>query len=164
MSLSPAFTAWIENGGLSTAALLFLSAADMPVKAVPLPPVFSWTGFYIPGNAGSSWGRASTDLTETVSTTATITTLNGTPIASATATTTSAGSDRAHLNGGLAGAQAGYNWQTNRYVWGLEGDIQWTGERGGGPIWPVPPGGAAGPGPGPARTQFGPAEQPHPRL
>ena len=136
-------------------------AADLPVKApvykAPVEPVFSWTGFYVGGNVGYSWGRASTDLTETVNTTATITTLNGTPIASATATTTSAGSDRAHLNGGLVGIQAGHNWQTDRYVWGLEGDIQWTGERGGITICPVAAGVAAGPCPGPTGTQFGTA-------
>jgi len=34
------------------------------------------------------------------------------------------------MNGGLAGGQAGYNWQVDNWVWGLEADIQWSGERG----------------------------------
>jgi outer membrane immunogenic protein len=102
-------------------------------------------------------GRASTDLTETVNTTASLTTLGGTPIASATATTISAGNDRARLNGALGGFQAGYNRQFDRYVLGLEGDIQATGERGGVTICPVAAGVAAVPCPGTTGTQFGTA-------
>jgi len=143
----------------SAALILFTGtsalAADMPVKVPPPPPVFSWTGFYVGGNVGYSWGRASTDLTETQVNTATVTTANGS--ATATATIVSAGSDRAHLNGALGGFQAGYNWQTNRYVWGIEGDIQATGERGGVTICPVAVGVGAGPCPGPNGTLFGTA-------
>jgi outer membrane immunogenic protein len=133
-------------------------AADLPVKApVVPPPIFSWTGFYVGGNVGYSWGRASTDLTEIVNTTATITTLAGTPIASATVTTTSFGSDRARLDGALAGIQAGYNKQINRWVLGVEGDVQWTGQRGDLTICPVVPGTAPVPCPGATGTQFGTA-------
>lgn len=112
-------------------------SADLPVKAPPLPVVpFSWTGFYVGANAGYSWGRANTDLTETsvTTTTATISTLAGTPIATATVVSppvTFAGSDQARMNGWLGGFQAGYNRQVARWVWGIEGDLQVTGERGG---------------------------------
>jgi outer membrane immunogenic protein len=113
-------------------------AADMPVKAPPVVPVvlYSWTGFYVGGNGGYSWGRANADLTETTVTTtsATITTLAGTPVASATvvgAPVINAGSGRANMNGWLGGFQAGYNYQVSRWVWGVEGDLQITGERGG---------------------------------
>jgi outer membrane immunogenic protein len=149
----------------STGFVLFAGtsvlAADLPVKApvykAPVVvPVFSWTGFYVGGNVGYSWGRASTDLTETVTTTASITGPNG-PIASATVTQTSFGNDRARLNGGLGGFQAGYNWQFDRYVAGLEGDIQGTGERGGVTICPVTAGAAPVPCPGPTGTLFGTA-------
>jgi outer membrane immunogenic protein len=137
-------------------------AADLPVKAPvykapPPPPVFSWTGFYVGGNVGYSWGRASTDLTETVTSTATITTLAGTPIASSTVTTTSVGSDRARLNGALGGFQAGYNWQFDHFVTGFEGDIQATGQRGDITICPVPAGAAPVPCPGTTGTLFGAA-------
>ena len=39
-------------------------AADLPVKAPPMPPapVWNWTGFYIGVNGGYSWGRSSRDL------------------------------------------------------------------------------------------------------
>ena len=130
-------------------------AADLPVSKAPVaPPVFSWTGFYVGGNAGYSWGRASTDLSEFLSTTATITTPGG-PAASATATTPSGASDRAKLNGGLGGLQAGYNWQFNRYVAGFEGDIQATGERGTVNLCPVAAGAATAACA--AGTQFGTA-------
>jgi outer membrane immunogenic protein len=113
-------------------------AADMPLKAPPVvaPVLYSWTGFYVGGNLGYSWGRANTDLTETTqtTTTATITTLAGTPIASATVVGTPVvfrGSHRTEMDGWLGGFQAGYNYQVNRWVWGVEGDLQATGERGG---------------------------------
>jgi outer membrane immunogenic protein len=116
------------------------AAADMPVKAplyrAPVVVPFSWTGFYVGGNGGYSWGRANTSLTETstTTTTATIATITGGPIASATvvgAPVVFMANDRARMNGGLGGFQAGYNWQVNGWVWGIEGDFQGTGERGG---------------------------------
>ncbi len=133
--------------------------ADLPVKApVVPPPIFSWTGFYVGGNAGYSWGRASTDLAEFLSTTATIRDANGNTVASATVNTTSFGNDRARLDGAVAGVQAGYNRQINRWVLGVEGDIQWTDQRGGVTICPVVPGTAPVPCPGTTGTQFGSAD------
>src|SRR5262245_53512821 len=31
-------------------------SADMPFKAAPPPPVFSWTGCYLGGHIGTGWG------------------------------------------------------------------------------------------------------------
>ena len=39
------------------AGLMAAQAADMPVKAVPLPAVFSWAGAYIGVNAGGVLDR-----------------------------------------------------------------------------------------------------------
>ena len=89
-------------------------AADLVLKAPPAA-VWSWTGFYIGGNAGYSWGRSGTDFTFRDNVTGTaLATLN----------------QSIGLNGGIAGVQAGYNWQNGRIVWGFEGDLQWTGQRG----------------------------------
>jgi outer membrane immunogenic protein len=49
------------GAGLSLAASGLALAADMVVKAPPPAPVFSWTGFYVGGNIGYSWGKASVD-------------------------------------------------------------------------------------------------------
>jgi outer membrane immunogenic protein len=49
--------AWL----LVTAGLA--QAADMPLKAPPLPPpppVFGWTGYYVGADIGGAWGRSNT--------------------------------------------------------------------------------------------------------
>jgi outer membrane immunogenic protein len=81
-----------------------------------MAPVWNWTGFYIGINGGYSWGRSSRDLNF-------FNPLNGVPIA----TGTGAGRD---LNGGVFGGQLGYNWQTANWVFGIETDAQWTGQKG----------------------------------
>ena len=99
-------------------------AADLPMKA-PIPvAVYDWTGLYIGTNLGYSWGRGSTDGTSS----GTRTTSRGAVV---TGTTQVAGvlSGRADVNGFIAGGQLGYNWQRGAWVFGLEGDIQWSNER-----------------------------------
>jgi outer membrane immunogenic protein len=47
--------------GLVAAAALTSApalAADMPLKAPPVPPVLNWSGFYIGGNLGGGWASA----------------------------------------------------------------------------------------------------------
>jgi outer membrane immunogenic protein len=124
-------------------------AADMrmPVKAPPVvEPPFSWSGFYLGGNVGYSWGRATTDQTDTLTTTGIVrafvastgaetTTVTGFPqtfpVVGTPATTIAASSARYDVNGFVGGAQAGYNWQLDRYwLIGFETDIQGSGERG----------------------------------
>jgi outer membrane immunogenic protein len=128
-------------GGTMLAALAIgtpAMAADMPLKApVIAPVVFSWTGFYVGGNLGYSWGRADTDFTETTS--ATIVTqifrTAGPNLISTTTVTvppvTAGGNSRTNLNGVIGGGQMGYNWQSGSMVYGFEADLQATGERGG---------------------------------
>ena len=100
-------------------------AADLPppqvFKAPPPPPWYDWTGFYIGGNGGYSWGRGAT---------------NYTVAGRAPFSTTQA------INGGLGGGQIGYNWQFNHnWLLGIEADFQGTGERGGSglPTIVIPP-------------------------
>src|SRR5437879_4896211 len=102
-------------------AVTSATAADLPVKAVyKAPPVevWTWTGFYVGGNVGYSWGRSRTDVSFSNSAT-------GAPIVPPAGSITNAS---ANLNGAIGGGQIGYNWQTNNVVWGLEADIQWSGQ------------------------------------
>jgi outer membrane immunogenic protein len=97
------------------------SAADMPVKAPPAPVVVDpWTGFYVGLNGGYSWGRSDTNAAFYNATTgAVIVPPAGSVITSAL-----------NLNGGVFGAQAGYNRLNGYFLWGIETDIQWSGEKG----------------------------------
>jgi outer membrane immunogenic protein len=94
------------------------SAADLAArpytKAPVLEPIYNWTGFYIGGNVGYSWGRSSDTSTLT----------NG---AGAVLFTSA---DRANMDGVIGGGQIGYNWQVQNWVWGLEADIQGSGQKG----------------------------------
>jgi outer membrane immunogenic protein len=93
-------------------------AADLPVKAAPMPvPVFSWTGGYIGVNAG--WVEGRTDVWTAVP---------GAPNninAAASTLAQLAGSGNTSGNSWIAGGQIGYNWQGPvGLVLGLEADIQ----------------------------------------
>ena len=94
------------------------SAADLAArpytKAPVLEPIYNWTGFYVGGNVGYSWGRSSDTSTLT----------NG---AGAVLFTSA---DRANMDGVIGGGQIGYNWQVQNWVWGLEADIQGSGQKG----------------------------------
>jgi outer membrane immunogenic protein len=89
-------------------------AADMPVKAAQrtIAPAFSWTGFYAGVNLGYGWARASATSTVT-----------GGTLAGSTVTGSS------NMNGVNGGGQVGFNYQTGAIVWGIEADIQASGQR-----------------------------------
>ncbi len=94
-------------------------AADLPARTYTKAPVivdpgYNWTGFYIGGNVGYSWGRSSDTSSLT----------NG----AGTFLFTSA--DKTNLDGIVGGGQFGYNWQMQNWVWGFEADIQGTDEKG----------------------------------
>ncbi len=116
----------------------FSMAADIPVylKAPPVAP-WSWTGFYVGGNVGYSWGRALPRISiEGSSSTSVVTRHHRTGIhrplagngATATVLGSAFGSASADMDGWLGGAQAGYNRQSDQWVYGVEGDFQLTGE------------------------------------
>jgi outer membrane immunogenic protein len=100
-------------------------AADMAVKAPPPAPapVYSWTGFYVGGNVGYSWGKADTDF----SADPIIIDVPQRPLVTLPGF---AGSDSVKPHGIIGGGQIGYNWQYSpNWVVGVEADIQASGEK-----------------------------------
>ena len=98
--------------GLLAAAVASPSfAADLPRPAYKAPPVyvapFSWTGFYVGINGGYGWGKSS--WTEPL---------------------TSLSTGDFSTKGGLVGGTVGYNLQTGSWVWGLEGDFDFSWMKG----------------------------------
>jgi outer membrane immunogenic protein len=92
--------------GLLVAAMAAPSfAADLPRPSYKAPiytaPGFSWTGFYVGLNGGYGFG---------------------------TSRWSAPGFDTSdfEVNGGLAGGTIGYNLQTGSWVWGLEGDLDYS--------------------------------------
>jgi outer membrane immunogenic protein len=114
-------------GGLAMLAVTAsapASAADMATKAPILQPAVAvydpWAGFYVGANAGYSFGPWSSN--------------NPAPNTLAAAGfggfgpgLTSTASPK--VDGWLGGGQLGYNWQRNNFVFGLEADFDWTGEK-----------------------------------
>ena len=85
------------------------SAADLPRRYIPpgFVPAFSWSGFYVGVNAGYGFGNSNwTD-----------------PVAGIATGDFS-------LGGGLVGGTIGYNMQLGGSVFGVEGDIAWSGIEG----------------------------------
>jgi outer membrane immunogenic protein len=86
------------------------SAADiarrqaMPTKAPMYAAPYNWTGFYLGINGGGGWGRSEF----------------GAPFPTGSFDT----------SGGVVGGTIGYNWQMGQLVFGLEGDIDWSGIKG----------------------------------
>jgi outer membrane immunogenic protein len=104
-------------------------AADMAVKAPPPPPapIYSWTGFYIGGNAGYGWGG-----NQTVSFTS-----NGGPVSILSndlASFIGPGLPVSFsVSGAVGGFQLGYNWQVSQtWLLGLETDFDFSGLKGSG--------------------------------
>ena len=85
------------------------NAAERPRRYEQRAPaysaVYNWTGFYLGINGGGGFGRSSFDGP-------------------------AAPTGNFNTSGGLVGVTAGYNWQVNQAVFGIETDIDWTSIRG----------------------------------
>lgn len=101
-------TLLFRNAALVVLAVGALAVATGASVAQPLP-LFNWSGFYVGGNVGGSWGQMNTTVL-----------LGGAPFGSTTQS----------MNGWLGGLQAGYNAQSGVWVFGIEADIQATSQRG----------------------------------
>jgi outer membrane immunogenic protein len=95
-------------GGIAAVAFAQIaSAADLPSKAPayalpPPPPPFSWTGFYVGAQAGWSRIHDSQDMSSP----------------------SFALSESNSADGAVGGVNAGYNFQMNQFVFGVEGDFE----------------------------------------
>jgi outer membrane immunogenic protein len=90
-------------------------AADLPVKAKPVPvvPVWNWSGFYIGFNGG---GAQSHDCM-------TLNSILGVPV--------SVNEGCHDASGGVIGGQVGYRWQwASNWVFGVEAQGDWAGLKG----------------------------------
>lgn len=86
-------------------------AADMPTKAPAYAPIamYNWTGFYVGGQVGGGWFSSQTtniDPTRSFPAGFVDNTING--------------------SGFLGGGYAGYNYQINQFVIGIDGDYSWA--------------------------------------
>ena len=88
-------------------------AADMPIKAPSILPPLSWTGFYIGANGGYGWGHQNVNIA-------------GTPPFDAFVGSAIDPVIAANPNGFLGGLQAGYNYQFNSVLLGVESDLDWS--------------------------------------
>ena len=77
----------------------------IPMNAPAYYAPYNWTGFYFGINGGGGWGNSEW--------------------ASLAGSTGSF-----DVSGGLVGGTIGYNWQLGQWVFGLEGDIDWSDIRG----------------------------------
>jgi outer membrane immunogenic protein len=113
-------TRWLMGAAaaaLTVAGAITAQAADLPTRKeapapVFVPPPFTWTGFYIGGNAGGIWstgGNASTTLYAA-----------GFPFLTANFPNANINNSN---SGFIGGGQAGYNWQTGAFVFGVETDF-----------------------------------------
>jgi outer membrane immunogenic protein len=100
-------------------------AADLPAAApvyTKAPPraVYSWTGFYVGGNAGGAWGTFDATTTTSIAPVGTFSYFVTTDPGQIAA----AGAQNIRSTGFTGGFEAGYNFQASNWVFGLEGDIE----------------------------------------
>ena len=91
--------------------------ADLPVKAPVYKAspvsVYNWTGFYVGADVGYGWGTSQSTATSANA---------NFPVGFVFAPN--------DLTGAVAGGHAGYNYQMDHVVLGIEGDFDWTDMKG----------------------------------
>jgi outer membrane immunogenic protein len=101
-----AIAAWL--GASANAADLYRATPSRPSS--PVPAYFTWTGCYAGGNAGGIWANPDWIY-------------KSTPMPAVSL-------GIASVTGGLAGIQAGCNYQVVNWVVGIQGDYDWTSASG----------------------------------
>jgi outer membrane immunogenic protein len=92
--------------------------APPPVVAAPVP--WTWTGFYIGAHIGGGWGTKEWTAVpgEVTGANDQVITSGAFPLA------------QTDVHGFLGGPTAGFNYQVDRWVFGVEGQFSWTDIKG----------------------------------
>lgn len=124
---------------LAVAALLGIGsavAADLPARTYSKAPAladpgYDWSGFYVGVNAGGAWGtfgsRTTTDFNPAPLGGPLVYLISGQP---SLQTLAAAGAQDLSASSFIGGGQAGYNWQRERLVVGVEADMNYIHLRG----------------------------------
>jgi outer membrane immunogenic protein len=96
----------LVSGSAMAADLSRPAPAPVYTKAPMMAPVFTWTGCYIGGNAGGVWVKKDWENLAEVS------------------------QSSSNLSSWLAGGQVGCNYQVGAWVFGIQGDYDWTNANG----------------------------------
>jgi outer membrane immunogenic protein len=94
--------------GLQLLTIGIAGAAELPVKAPPPASVLAWSGFYLGGNIGYGWSQKT--FIDNFS-------------------TRIGAVDAKNPSGVVGGLQAGYNYQINSWLIGIEGNFDWSGAK-----------------------------------
>ena len=108
---------------LGTASAMAADLASQYTKAPVMASSYNWTGFYVGANVGGQWGSADP-------TTSTVWTPTGYFAISSVPAIAAVGAQSVNSSSVTGGFTAGYNWQVNHAVFGLEGDINYFGFKG----------------------------------
>lgn len=108
---------------LGTASVQAADLAAHYTKAPVMAPAYNWTGFYVGANVGGQWGSAGPN-------TSTIWTPPGYFDVTSVPAVNAVGAQGVNSSSVTGGFTAGYNWQVNHAVLGLEGDINYFGFKG----------------------------------
>jgi outer membrane immunogenic protein len=123
----------IVSAAVTVSAILGISAAsaaDLPAQTYTKAPaivatVYNWTGFYAGGSVGADWQRGDTTLQGDPAGTI----LVGNIITRALTAGAIPQSASQRGTGFIGGLTAGYNIQSDRFVFGVEGDASWLNSR-----------------------------------
>jgi outer membrane immunogenic protein len=120
-------------GSALLTGIVTASAADMAVKAAPIPmapAVFSWTGFYIGANVGGAWtnNNGGSDFGPLFPPFIVLAPQAAIPTLIPGQLDVLGGGGR--RSGVIGGGQIGYNWQVNQFVIGVEADAVGSGLKG----------------------------------
>jgi outer membrane immunogenic protein len=91
---------------LAGVVIISASTAAMAADLAPVPVAYDWSGFYLGLNAGAAWNNSNVDIDDGVGG---VFSLDG---------------DDTVFTGG---AEAGYNWQMDSFVMGVETDFNYLG-------------------------------------